>query len=104
MWWEFPNATAASNAQARVCQNMGIPVSADAVTRREIHDRLGLESAEEFVSSFDRPNIRYTVEIKDDPRKQLLAFLRGGEGAATGTRRSDPMTKPVPKRDIPIVI
>ena len=40
----------------------------------------GLESAEEFVSSFDRPNIRYTVEIKDDPKRQLLAFLREVDG------------------------
>jgi hypothetical protein len=34
MWWVFPNATAARNAEARISANMGIPVSADAVTRR----------------------------------------------------------------------
>ena len=64
-------------------------LAGDAVTRREIHDRLGLESAVEFVSSFDRPNIRYTVEIKDDPKKQLLAFLRGGVGSNGEGRDED---------------
>jgi hypothetical protein len=34
MWWVFPNATAANNAQGRVSSNMGIPVSPSAVTRR----------------------------------------------------------------------
>ena len=82
---------------------IALTATADAVTRREIHDRLGLESAVEFVSSVDRPNIRYPGEIKDDPKKQLLAFLRGGEGSATGTRRSDPMTKSMPRQAIPIV-
>ncbi len=47
---------------------------------REILTRLGLSEARVFVSSFDRPNIRYTVVEKDNPRKQLLAFLSGRRG------------------------
>ena len=50
---------------------------------REIVERLALEDARQFVSSFDRPNIRYTVVAKDDGRRQLLDFLddhRGDSG------------------------
>ena len=38
--------------------------------------RLQLEDARTFISSFDRPNIRYTIVEKDEPRRQLLRFLR----------------------------
>src|SRR3990167_143492 len=41
-----------------------------------IDEGLALESAELFVASFDRPNIRYQIVEKDEPRKQLLRFLR----------------------------
>lgn len=34
MWWEFANVAAANTAQTRVSSNMGIPVSAEAITRR----------------------------------------------------------------------
>jgi ATP-dependent DNA helicase RecQ len=51
--------------------------TADPQTRREIRERLALEDAREFVSSFDRPNIRYTIVEKDEPRRQLLALLSG---------------------------
>ena len=57
---------------------IALTATADAITRREIRARLALSTAREFVSSFDRPNIRYRVEEKDQPREQLLAFLKGG--------------------------
>ena len=44
-------------------------------TRAEIVSQLSLESAAQFVSSFDRPNIRYHVTIKNNARQQLLTFL-----------------------------
>jgi ATP-dependent DNA helicase RecQ len=54
---------------------IALTATADAPTRSEIVERLSLEQAEQFVSSFDRPNIRYRVTLKDNARKQLLTFL-----------------------------
>ncbi|HNR90850.1 MAG TPA: DNA helicase RecQ [Dokdonella sp.] len=59
---------------------IALTATADTPTRREIVERLGLESARRFVSSFDRPNIRYRVLGKDDGRAQLRDFLRGHRG------------------------
>ena len=56
--------------------------SCDELTRQEIISRLGLDTARIFVSSFDRPNIRYTIVERDNPRKQLLAFLADHRDAA----------------------
>ena len=56
---------------------IALTATADAITRTEIKSRLALARAAEFVASFDRPNIRYRVVEKDQPRDQLAAFLRG---------------------------
>ena len=54
---------------------IALTATADALTRAEIVTKLGLDDARQFVSSFDRPNIRYRVVAKDAPRAQLELFL-----------------------------
>jgi ATP-dependent DNA helicase RecQ len=54
---------------------IALTATADAPTRREIVERL-LAAPREFVASFDRPNIRYRIVEKREPREQLLRFIR----------------------------
>ena len=54
---------------------IALTATADAPTRREIVERLSLENASQFVSSFDRPNIRYRITLKNNAKQQLKAFL-----------------------------
>jgi ATP-dependent DNA helicase RecQ len=59
---------------------MALTATATPPTRDEIAARLELESPTRFVSSFDRPNIRYFVRVKTDARRQLLEFMREHRG------------------------
>jgi ATP-dependent DNA helicase RecQ len=71
---------------------VALTATADDITRADIVARLALDNARIFVASFDRPNIRYTIVEKDNPRSQLLRFVRDEhEGEAgivyCGTRK-----------------
>ena len=62
---------------------VALTATADALTRADIIERLQLEEAQLFISSFDRPNIRYTIVEKKDASTQLLRFIeREHEGEA----------------------
>ena len=67
---------------------IALTATADALTRADIVERLQLEDARQFVSSFDRPNIRYTIVEKKDATLQLLRFIQrehtGPEGHDSG--------------------
>ena len=54
---------------------VALTATADERTRQEISERLQLTGARRFVAGFDRPNIRYRISLKDNPRTQLLRFL-----------------------------
>ena len=55
---------------------IALTATATAATRREIVERLELGEAKQFVSSFDRPNIQYRIEPKNQPFAQLMQLIR----------------------------
>jgi ATP-dependent DNA helicase RecQ len=63
---------------------VALTATADAQTRAEILERLELGAARVFVSSFDRPNIRYRIVEKDDARRQVLEFIGAEHGGEAG--------------------
>jgi len=54
---------------------IALTATADALTRKEIVERLQLTGAPQFVASFDRPNIRYEIVDKQNGPAQLKAFI-----------------------------
>ncbi|MGF6273719.1 ATP-dependent DNA helicase RecQ [Massilia sp. UYP11] len=63
---------------------IALTATADQQTRAEIAHRLQLEDARQFVSSFDRPNIRYSIVEKTTGRKQLIDFITSEHAQDSG--------------------
>jgi ATP-dependent DNA helicase RecQ len=63
---------------------IALTATADDITRADIVERLQLQDARQFVSSFDRPNIRYAIVEKKDPTAQLLRFIQREHAGEAG--------------------
>jgi ATP-dependent DNA helicase RecQ len=63
---------------------IALTATADDITRKEIVEKLHLEKARHFISSFDRPNINYKVEVKQKEKHQLLEFLKDEHDGDSG--------------------
>ncbi|MDZ7803050.1 DNA helicase RecQ [Thiohalophilus sp.] len=55
---------------------IALTATADELTRQEIVSRLQLQQARQFISSFDRPNIRYRINQRGNAREELLRFIQ----------------------------
>jgi ATP-dependent DNA helicase RecQ len=63
---------------------IALTATADEVTRRDIADQLSLEHARVFIASFNRPNIHYRVRAKDNPKRQVLDFIKTAHPGEAG--------------------
>lgn len=63
---------------------LALTATADVPTRNDIIDKLHLHNQRVFISGFDRPNINYTIVDADNPKKQLLAFIKNNHEKDSG--------------------
>jgi len=86
---------------------IALTATADGRTRREIAQQLLPDGGEHFIASFDRPNIRYRIGLKDKPREQLLAFIRAEHAGDAGIvycmtrKRAEQIAAWLADRDLP---
>lgn len=63
---------------------IALTATADSPTRKDIIEKLALENAKTFISSFDRPNIFYSIVESNNSRKQLLDFIKENHQGDSG--------------------
>ena len=63
---------------------IALTATADKPTRKDILERLHLTDGRTFVAGFDRPNIHYSILIKESPQKQLLQILKTSHARDSG--------------------
>lgn len=63
---------------------VALTATADDVTQGDIIQNLHLQNGKVFISSFDRPNIEYSIHVKDNEKKQLLAFIKDKHEGESG--------------------
>ncbi|MFT7098748.1 MAG: ATP-dependent DNA helicase RecQ [Rickettsiales bacterium] len=63
---------------------IALTATADAPTRKDILEKLSLEDAQHFISSFDRPNINYAISSDSNPKKLALEFIRANYTGQSG--------------------
>jgi ATP-dependent DNA helicase RecQ len=63
---------------------IALTATADDITRKEIVEKLCLQKAQHFISSFDRPNIRYTVVNKQNAKQQFMEFYQAQHDGDAG--------------------
>ncbi len=61
---------------------IALTATADQPTRNDIVQRLHFNADDTFIAKFDRPNIHYSIVEKQQPKKQLLDFLKSHQGDA----------------------
>jgi len=63
---------------------VALTATADTPTRKDIVERLGLQGGRTFVAGFDRPNIHYSIAVKDGPKQQILRFIQNNHAGESG--------------------
>ena len=63
---------------------IALTATADAPTRKDIIERLHLQDGKTFVAGFDRPNINYSIVVKDSGKQQLLKFINENHKGDSG--------------------
>ncbi|MEW7009412.1 DNA helicase RecQ [Lentilitoribacter sp. EG35] len=63
---------------------IALTATADAPTRKDIVERLALNDGRTFVSGFDRPNIHYTIALRNSPKQQVWKFIQNKHHGDSG--------------------